>query len=275
MGSKFWQKSHRNLTDIGTEIWKIFFANPAFRDWLHCWLEIGLIYRDTLPKTRFSLASKKQTGFRFDTFTMFKSILNNVKTKTWFPMKFKFASQLNTNLFHAEIQTWFKKKSKFAPRRTGSRFGEIDVALAEERLEPTLGRIIIHCHHLLYYHQCHIFVVTITILIITKMIIINDRGEGWRRGNHHRHSGELRSGQGGSRGLWRGEGGPSWNCLLKLLCYKNMSEHCQSWMNNKFRMKLNFWTLGDEKACCGNHSHSLSCGSCLWDCRWVIWGENI
>ena len=161
MGSKFWQKSHRNLTDIGTEIWKIFFANPAFRDWLHCWLEIGLIYRDTLPKTRFSLASKKQTGFRFDTFTMFKSILNNVKTKTWFPMKFKFASQLNTNLFHAEIQTWFTMKSKFAPRRTGSRFGEIDVALAEERLEPTLGRIIIHCHHLLYHHQCHIFVVTI------------------------------------------------------------------------------------------------------------------
>ena len=161
MGSKFWQKSHRNLTDIGTEIWKIFFANPAFRDWLHCWLEIGLIYRDTLPKTRFSLASKKQTGFRFDTFTMFKSILNNVKTKTWFPMKFKFASQLNTNLFHAEIQTWFTMKSKFAPRRTGSRFGEVDAALAEERLEPTLGRIIIHCHHLLYYHQCHIFVFTI------------------------------------------------------------------------------------------------------------------
>ena len=117
-------------------------------------------------------------------------------------------------------------------------------------------------------------VVIITILIIIKTIIIYDRGEGRRRSGHHRYSWELRSGQGGSRGLWGGEGGPSWNCLLKLLCYKNMSEHCQSWMNNKFRMKLNFWTLGDEKACCGNHSHSLSCGSCVWDCRWVIWGET-
>ena len=44
-------------------------------------------------------------------------------------------------------------------------------------------------------------VVIVVGVIIIKMIIIYDCVEGRRRDGHHRHSGELRSGQGGSRGL--------------------------------------------------------------------------
>ena len=48
-------------------------------------------------------------------------------------------------------------------------------------------------------------VINVVGVIIINKIIISDCVEGWRRGGHHRYFGELRSGQGGSRGLWGGE----------------------------------------------------------------------
>ena len=104
--SKFWEKSCRNLTDIGTEIWKIFSSNPALLGWLRCWLEIGIIYREMpCPKAIIFLGSVGQTGF----WAWFALSVDNVQK--YFAQcecgmqelrGYAFATQFGTNTFYIE-----------------------------------------------------------------------------------------------------------------------------------------------------------------------------
>ena len=182
---KIREKSFRNLTDIGTEIWEIFYTNPALLGWLRCWLEIGIIYRDALSKNHifWCLRDKPDLGHELlCPLTMCKSILHKVNLACesfgacicftiWHKYISRFILEIqNCSAMISKFDSWWKSsfapqwksrwvqqsKSRFAPRWTGSRFVEMD----KERVGDDLGWIDI------------MMTITITIASISIIIII-------------------------------------------------------------------------------------------------------
>ena len=118
---KFWEKSCRNLTDIETEIWKVFFSNPALLGWLRCWLEIGIIYRDALSKSHiFSGVRGTNWILGMSCFVHWQCAKILCTMWTWHTraLGHAFATQFGTNTFcienpnllSDEIHIWFTKE---------------------------------------------------------------------------------------------------------------------------------------------------------------------
>ena len=108
---EFWEKSCRNLTDIGTEIWKISYSNPALllatlltRDWYN-------IQRCLVQKPYFFWCPWDKLDFGHELrcpLTMCKNIVHNVNVAYE-----SFGACICYTIWHKHILYW---KSKFAQR---------------------------------------------------------------------------------------------------------------------------------------------------------------